>query len=227
MAWVRGAEPRSFNRRANDPCELAARQSRPERSNPSRSHGRSGLRRFHEIRLAPDMGIVRKYYGLEGTGDPCSELLESLLSAVEQINLNIVRLGMDGARVGHGLLMTHPCGPVKDITTAQRIALDGWTHIETHLTELFRNDDETLAGILNVAPNRSHPLSLVEYDFAGRDIIRIEGMDAIDETTIKALFDAIATKSITGPDRVLAGGAVRSPNPDADEIEADDADPKA
>lgn len=134
---------------------------------------------------------------------------------------------MGGVRVGHGLLMTHPRGSIRDLTMAQRIALDGWTRIETHLMELFRNDDETLAGVLNVSPNRSHPLRLVEYDFAGRDMIRLEGMDAIDANTIKNLLDAIATKSMTGPDRIIAGGAARGSNVYFNETTADYKDLKA
>ena len=138
------------------------------------------MRRWKRTKLSPSMVSLMRYFGLKDTPEKypenpiCPADIYSLaVGALTCIN-NKIRLGRgEDYQIGQGVFMKLPKESLPDnIDDTLRYIADCWPVIDAHIEEVFFNDKDAIAEVLNAGEDSFFGVST--DTFAGRQVTAIE-----------------------------------------------------
>lgn len=138
------------------------------------------MRRWKRIKLYPSMASLCLYFGID---DPGNDFPEQPTSAADVYGLAVaalttinykIQLGRgEDYCIGQGVFMkaTEEDLP-QDIQGALSYICDCWPTVDAHIEEVFFNDKEAIAAVLNADEESFYKVS--NSTFAGRQVLAIE-----------------------------------------------------
>lgn len=137
------------------------------------------LRRWKRVKITPNTESLFKYFGIEqdaqivSVPEKAGDIYLLAIKALEAVNKKI-RLGRgEDCQIGQGVLMRLPSSGIPDtIPAALQYVVDCWPVIDAHIEEIFFNDKEAIAEVLNASDNSFY--KMFNYTFAGRQTVAIE-----------------------------------------------------
>lgn len=155
------------------------------------------LRRWHEVKLLPSCDELYTYFGLEpGKVYPLApqpstsqDVYAAAVAAFSRINEQIVHGRGEDYQIGHGVLMKKDKDKLPEtIDGALEYVLSCWPVIESHIDEVFFNDKEAIAEVLNAHDDSFYRVS--SFDFAGRQTIVIQH-EALKKSNVYQMLTSI------------------------------------
>lgn len=138
------------------------------------------MRRWRRTKLFPSTASLCQYFGTVEYGEKhpsepqtATDVYAAAADALTSINYKI-KLGRgDDYEIGQGVFMKCPKDELpQDVPGALRYIADCWPVIDTHIEEVFFNDKEAIAFVLNADEGAFFKVS--NFTFAGRQVIAIE-----------------------------------------------------
>lgn len=138
------------------------------------------MRRWRRTKLYPSMALLQDYFDV--TGDcidhpeepaDAQDVYALAVDALTNINEKIGLGRGDDYKLGQGVFMKLPKEELpQDTAGALRYIADCWPVIDAHIEEVFFNDKEAIAFVLNADEGGFFKVS--NFTFAGRQVIAIE-----------------------------------------------------
>ncbi len=138
------------------------------------------MRRWRRTKLYPSMASLCRYFGIEDTPDDypdeparVEDVYGIVTGALTNINDKIGLGRGDDYKIGQGVFMKLPEEELpRDIDGALRYIADCWPIVDAHIEEVFFNDKEAIAEVLNAGDDLFYKVS--SFTFAGRQVIAVE-----------------------------------------------------
>lgn len=138
------------------------------------------MRRWRRVKLSPSIASLCNYFGIERqkTEHPnepmtAKDVYAAAVDALTNINYKIGLGRGDDYKIGQGVFMKCPKGELpQDVSGALRYIADCWPVVDAHIEEVFFNDKEAIAFVLNAGEGSFFKVS--DFTFAGRQVIAIE-----------------------------------------------------
>lgn len=138
------------------------------------------MRRWRRTKLYPSMASLYRYFGTGEYGDKypiepqtALDVYAAAADALASINYKIGLGRGDDYAIGQGVFMKCPQGELpQDVPGALRYVADCWPVVDAHIEEIFFNDKEAIAFVLNADKESFFKVS--DFTFAGRQVIAIE-----------------------------------------------------
>ncbi len=158
------------------------------------------LRRWEPLRLTPDVGVLRNYYGLPANTTPLPMLpaqphdaFEASVRAWSAINAQISLGRGSEFQIGHGVLMSDAKPAETTLEEALRFLCPGWERIRAHVEEVFFGDTRGIAATLNALDGpQFNPFKLGETTFADDLRYKLDGPQAFSHENIYPALRAFA-----------------------------------
>lgn len=159
------------------------------------------LRRWEPLRLEPDEGALRTFYGLGPKNTSVlpdapanvNDVLEASVRAWMAVNEQIALGRGPEFQIGHGVLMSHVKPQALGLSEALGILCVGWAKVRAHVDEVFFGDSRGIAAALNALDGPAfNPFKLTETTFADDLRFRFEGPANFAEGNIYAALRAFA-----------------------------------
>lgn len=138
------------------------------------------MRRWRCIKLHPSMASLCQFFGIEKcrTEHPdepmtAKDVYAAAVDALTSINCKIGLGRGDDYKIGQGVFMK--CSKEElpqDVPGALRYIADCWPVVAAHIEEVFFNDKEAIAFVLNADEGSFFKVS--DFTFAGRQVIAVE-----------------------------------------------------
>jgi 5-methylcytosine-specific restriction enzyme B len=158
-------------------------------------------RRFGRVDLRPDLQVLVDYFGINSgapnTAPPAAPstaeaVYVAAIRALAALNQRITVGRGDDFQLGHGVFIregvAHPA-PNGSVTEALNYLRDRWRRVEAHVDEVFHGRAEQLAAAFGV--DQGHPYQLVEDEFGGLPIARLDRSVGIDGADLYAVMRAV------------------------------------
>lgn len=138
------------------------------------------MRRWRQTKLVPSTESLRRYFGiaeydveLPEKPKTAKDVYAATAKAFANINRKIgIGRGND-YEIGQGVFMKCPKDKLpQDTEGALRYISDCWPVVDAHIDEVFFNDVEAIAFVLNA--DEGSFFKVVDYTFAGRQVIYVE-----------------------------------------------------
>lgn len=138
------------------------------------------MRRWRRAKLFPSTASLCHFFETEeyGTEHPdkprtAQDVYAAAADALTSINYKIGLGRGDDYKIGQGVFMKCPKGELpQDVPGALRYIADCWPVVDAHIEEVFFNDKEAIAFVLNADEGSFFKVS--DFTFAGRQVIAIE-----------------------------------------------------
>ena len=138
------------------------------------------MRRWRRTKLFPSMSSLCRYFGIsDGVKDypeepTCVDDVYGIAAAaLTNINYKIGLGRGDDYKIGQGVFMKCPKDDLpQDIDGALRYIADCWPVVDAHIEEIFFNDKEAIAFVLNAEEGSFFKVS--NFTFAGRQVIAVD-----------------------------------------------------
>ncbi|MFQ9230205.1 MAG: AAA family ATPase [Collinsella sp.] len=138
------------------------------------------MRRWKRVKLHPSMAALCLYFGIEDAPTdlpvaPSSarDVYGAAVAALTAINYKIGLGRGDDYRIGQGVFMKCDKDALpQDMAGALAYIVDCWPVVDAHIEEVFFNDKEAIAEVLN-AEEESF-FKVTNFTFAGRQVIEVE-----------------------------------------------------
>lgn len=138
------------------------------------------MRRWKRVKLYPSMASLCRYFGIDDPGKDFPEQPTSaadvyglVVAALTTINYKIQLGRGEDYRIGQGVFMKAPREELpQDTEGALRYVSDCWPVIDAHIEEVFFNDKEAIAEVLNAGEGSFYKVS--SFTFAGRQVLSID-----------------------------------------------------
>lgn len=161
------------------------------------------LRRWEPMRLLPDEGALRRFYGIgPSDGSPLPDkpadsatLFEASVRAWVAVN---ARIGLGRGpefQIGHGVLMADHGVQSFPLDKALSTVALCWEKVRAHVEEVFFGDVRGVAATLNALEGPAgNPFSLVETTFADSLRFRLDGPSVLSPSNIYAALKAFSQR---------------------------------
>jgi 5-methylcytosine-specific restriction protein B len=144
------------------------------------------MRRWRCYKLFPSMRSLCQYFGIDAIGElddqevtypsqpaDAKDVYKLAAAALAIINRKITLGRGEDYAIGQGAFMKCPQSELpQDTEGALRYIADCWPVIDAHIDEIFFNDKEALAEVLNASENSFYKVS--SFSFAGRQVTNVE-----------------------------------------------------
>jgi 5-methylcytosine-specific restriction enzyme B len=159
------------------------------------------LRRWEPMRLEPDEGALRTFYGLGAKNanvliNPptmVNDVLEASVRAWVAVNAQISLGRGPEFQIGHGVLMSDVNPQTLALSEALGMLCIGWAKVRAHVEEVFFGDSRGIAAVLNALDGPAfNPFKLTETTFADDLRFQLEGPTNFSENNIYAALLAFA-----------------------------------
>ena len=155
------------------------------------------MRRWRRMKLCSSMASLNLYFGTEDYNadlpdEPQSaeDVYAAAAKALTNINYKIGLGRGDDYQIGQGVLMKCPKESLpRDVLGALRYIADCWPTVDAHIEEVFFNDKEAVAFVLNADSDSFFKVS--DFSFMGRQIIAIEQPCITYENVYKMLLSLL------------------------------------
>lgn len=138
------------------------------------------MRRWKRTKPYPSMASLCRYFGTGEYGDKhpsepqtALDVYAAAVDALARVNYKIGLGRGDDYKIGQGVFMK--CSQEElpqDVPGALRYVADCWPVVDAHIEEVFFNDKEAIAFVLNADEGSFFKVS--DFTFAGRQVIAIE-----------------------------------------------------
>lgn len=155
------------------------------------------MRRWRRTKLAPSMASLCRYFGTEEYGkehpkkpQTALDVYAAAVDAITSINYKIGLGRGDDYKIGQGVFMKCPKEELpQDVPGALRYIADCWPVVDAHIEEVFFNDKEAVAFVLNADEGAFFKVS--DSTFAGRQVIEIEQPYVTSENVYEMLLSLL------------------------------------
>lgn len=137
------------------------------------------LRRWKRSKIVPNTTSLFEYFDVEqdaqitSTPEKAGDVYLLAIKALEAIN-DKIKLGRgEDYQIGQGVLMRLSSSEIPDtVPAALQYIVDCWPVIDAHIEEIFFNDKDAIAEVLNASDDSFY--KVLSYTFAGRQTIAIQ-----------------------------------------------------
>lgn len=155
------------------------------------------LRRWKRVKLHPSMAALALYFGLGDYGgdlpDEPSRAEDVYAAAMQALNNINYKIGLgrgDDYKIGQGVFMKLPERDLpQDVQGALSYIADCWPIVDAHIEEVFFNDKEAVAEVLNAGEGSFFKVS--NFNFAGRQVIAVERPYVTQDNVYKMLISLL------------------------------------
>lgn len=155
------------------------------------------LRRWRRVNIYPSISLLRLYFGLDdikGNHPESPSSAEDVYSlaadALTAVNSKIALGRGEDYRLGQGVFMKLPKENLPhDVEGALIYIADCWPVVEAHIEEVFFNDKEAIAEVLNAGDNSFYKIE--NRVFAGRQITTIQNPQITPDNVFEMLLSLL------------------------------------
>lgn len=155
------------------------------------------MRRWRRVKVFPSKDSLCQYFGIEDCEvdhpkEPQTALDVYALATAALTNINYkIGLGRgDDYKIGQGVFMKCPKDELPgNVPTALSYIADCWPIVDAHIEEVFFNDKEAIAFVLNADKDAFFKVS--DFMFAGRQVIAIEQPHITSENVYAMLLSLL------------------------------------
>ena len=155
------------------------------------------MRRWKRAKLYPSIAALSLYFGISNYGEDYPDKpssAEDVYAVAAQALTNInYKIGLgrgDDYKIGQGVFMKCPKDDLPhDVDGALRYIADCWPVVDAHIEEVFFNDKEAIAEVLNAGEESFFKVS--SFTFAGRQVIAIDQPYVTHENVYEMLMSLL------------------------------------